>query len=78
MSEKPTLNLRQVKRPIKRCNGVLGPGHREETIGYETIVQQQWVIRSSYSEDSLPGQIVRHEWRDLPIVWTEKPQARTL
>ena len=44
MYEEPTNELRQVKRPIKRGNGVLGPGYREEIVGYETTVQRKWKV----------------------------------
>ncbi len=83
--EKPTDELRQVKRAIKRSNGVLGPGHWQETLGYDTTIQRKWLV---YDGDTqIYGPLVvwsasnpeepkpREEWRDLETVWLDKPQA---
>lgn len=45
--EHPTDDLRQVKRPIKRGNGVLGPGYRDDVIGYDVTIQRRWIVYSS-------------------------------
>lgn len=45
--DQPTDDLRQVKRPIKRGNGVCGPGWHEETIGYDTTIQRKWFVAST-------------------------------
>lgn len=77
--EKPTDELRQVKRPIKRGYGVFGTSYREEIIGYDTTVQRKWIITTqSMGTGSRLGyvdSVDRDEWRDIETIWTEKPQG---
>ncbi len=75
--ERPTDDLRQVKRPIKRGNGVCGPGHHDEIIGWDTTIQRRWQTHPKGTRDSFAAQwsTWTDEWRDLPTIWTEKPQA---
>lgn len=63
--EQPTMEFRQLKKPIKQDNGICGPGYREWVVGYETTVQQKWAVEF---EHELGFKALRYEWKDLPVV----------
>lgn len=68
--EEPTNEFRQVKIPIKRGNGILGPGYYETIIGYDITIQQKWRVRSVPIPVGMPFGLPSwvEEWRDLPTV----------
>jgi len=71
----PTAEFRQVKREIRRGNGVLGPGYREEITGYDVTVQQKWVrtVYTHVGSARYPVSIEeRSQWRELPTAWEKK------
>lgn len=56
--EKPTDELRQVRRPVYEMNGVMGPGHQQWATCYETTVQRKWLVQD--------GDVYKDVWPRQP------------
>lgn len=53
--EEPTNEFRQVKIPIKKSNGILGPGYRETIIGYDVTIQRKWFVHNALRDGIYEG-----------------------
>lgn len=78
-----TDELRQVKEPITKWNGVLGPGGYRTPTGIETTIQRKWLVqtgeryegvrRTDDDIDISPDQDARGIWLPGRAEWRDLP-----